>query len=81
MISLSLRHGSPIQYVVEQLQRDKDADMFAFSRCIARVLKKYIPDGVASSTEKVCAECGAEGSLIYQEGCMLCTACGASKCG
>jgi ribonucleoside-diphosphate reductase alpha chain len=81
MISLTLRHGSPIQYVVEQLQRDKDADMFAFSRCIARVLKKYIPDGVESRSEKVCDDCGAEGSIRYQEGCMLCSSCGASKCG
>lgn len=81
MISLSLRHGSPIQYVVEQLQRDKDADMFAFSRCIARVLKKYIPDGVEARSEKICGDCGAEGSLRYQEGCVLCSSCGASKCG
>ena len=81
MISLTLRHGSPIQYVVEQLRRDKDADMFAFSRCIARVLKKYIPDGVESRSEKVCDDCGAEGSLRYQEGCVLCSSCGASKCG
>jgi len=81
MISLTLRHGSPIQYVVEQLQRDKDADMFAFSRCIARVLKKYIPDGAVSRSEKICGDCGAEGSLRYQEGCVLCSSCGASKCG
>lgn len=81
MISLSLRHGSPIQYVVEQLQRDKDADMFAFSKSIARVLKKYIPDGTLSKAEKVCQDCGAEGSVRYQEGCMLCSSCGASKCG
>jgi len=81
LISLSLRHGSPIQYVVEQLQRDKDADMFAFSKSIARVLKKYIPNGALSKIEKVCQECGTEGSVRYQEGCMLCTSCGASKCG
>ncbi len=43
-ISLSLRHGAPIQYVVEQLQKDKEADMFSFSKVIARCLKKYIPD-------------------------------------
>jgi len=80
MISLSLRHGSPIQYVVEQLRRDKDADMFAFSKCIARVLKKYIPDGTKPTTRS-CPECGAEGSLAYMEGCETCTACGYSKCG
>jgi ribonucleoside-diphosphate reductase alpha chain len=81
MISLSLRHGSPIQYIVEQLQRDKDADMFAFSKCIARVLKKYIPDGTPSTAERVCPDCGAEGNFIYEEGCSKCLSCGASKCG
>lgn len=81
MISLSLRHGSPIQYIVEQLQRDKDADMFAFSKSIARVLKKYIPDGTPSNAEKVCPECKAENSFIYEEGCSKCLSCGASKCG
>lgn len=81
MISLSLRHGTPVQYVVEQLSRDKDADMFAFSRCMARNLKKYIPDGATSSTEKTCGKCGADGALRYQEGCAICSSCGYSKCG
>lgn len=80
MISLSLRHGSPIQFVVEQLQRDKDADLFDFGRCIARVLKKYIPDGAAPKAQKVCPECGEEANLRYESGCVTCHSCGASKC-
>jgi ribonucleoside-diphosphate reductase alpha chain len=80
MISLGLRHGANIQYVVEQLQKDKDSDMFSFARCIARILKNYIPDG-QHATEKTCPECGAEGGLIYVEGCVTCTVCGYAKCG
>ena len=79
MISLGLRHGANIQYVVEQLQKDKDSDMFSFARCIARILKNYIPDG-QEATEKTCTDCGAEG-LVYVEGCVTCTACGYAKCG
>jgi len=78
-ISLALRHGAPIQYVVEQLLKDKEADLFSFSKVMARVLKTYISDGTRAS-EKRCESCGAEGSLAYQEGCVLCTACGSSKC-
>ena len=78
-ISLALRHGAPIQYVVEQLQKDTEMDMFSFSKVIARVLKTYISDGTASG-KSVCENCGAEGSLVYQEGCVTCTACGSSKC-
>ena len=79
-ISLALRHGVPIQYIVEQLQKDKDHDLFSFARVIARVLKKYIEDG-AKPAKKVCENCGAEGTLIYQEGCVTCTSCGFGKCG
>jgi ribonucleoside-diphosphate reductase alpha chain len=79
MISLGLRHGANIQYVVEQLQKDRDSDMFSFAKCVSRVLKSYIPDGQCA-TEKTCTECGHDG-LIYVEGCVTCTVCGYAKCG
>ena len=79
-ISLALRHGAPIQYVVEQLQKDVEMDMFSFSKVIARVLKNYIKDGTVPG-KATCENCGAEGSLTYQEGCVMCTACGHGKCG
>ena len=78
-ISLALRHGAPIQYVVEQLQKDTEMDMFSFSKVIARVLKTYITDGTRPS-KTVCGNCGAEDTLMYQEGCVTCTSCGSSKC-
>ena len=78
-ISLALRHGAPIQYIVEQLQKDREMDMFSFSKVIARVLKSYITDGTRPS-KAVCENCGAEDTLMYQEGCVTCTACGSSKC-
>ncbi len=81
ILSLSLRHGSPIQYVVEQLQKDdKNSDMYSFSKVMARVLKHYIKDG-SKSTDKKCSSCGATDSLIYKEGCVTCSSCGFSKCG
>tara|TARA_B100000700_G_scaffold331830_1_gene470123 strand:+ start:56389 stop:58902 length:2514 start_codon:yes stop_codon:yes gene_type:complete len=79
-ISLALRHGAPVQYLVEQIQKDKEADMFSFSKVIARCLKKYIADGTKASVN-TCTNCGAEGTIIYQEGCQTCTACGFGACG
>lgn len=80
MISLSLRHGAPIQFLVEQLTRDKETSMWDFQKVVARVLKKFIVDGTTTS-EKVCPDCGEEDSLRYQEGCLSCLSCGMSKCG
>lgn len=78
MISMSMRHGVQIHYIVEQLLKDKDSDMFSFSRVVSRVLKKYIADGATASGS--CYECGSS-QLIYQGGCESCQDCGYSKCG
>lgn len=78
-ISLALRHGAPVQYVVEQLQKDKHSDMTSFSKVMARVLKSYIQDGTQSS-DKTCPTCSKENSLVYQDGCVVCMSCGFSKC-
>ena len=79
-ISLALRHGTPVQYVVEQLQKDKHSDITSFSKVIARVLKNYIADGTKSTARTKCPSCDKEGSFAYQEGCLLCKNCGYSKC-
>ena len=79
LLSLSLRHGAHISYVVEQLQKDLDSDMFSFARCIARVLKTYVPDGTKVRSQKTCNDCGST-ELIYQDGCVSCSTCGWSKC-
>ena len=79
-ISLALRHGVPVQYLVEQMQKDKESDLFSFSKVVARCLKNYITDGTKASVT-VCTNCGSEGTIIYQEGCQTCTACGHGACG
>lgn len=81
-LSLSLRHGIPVQYIVEQLRKDKHSDITSFSTVIARVLSKnYIPDGTkANSAEKKCTQCESS-NLSYQQGCVTCLNCGNSKCG
>lgn len=79
MISLSLRHGANIKFVVEQMQKDQDTDFTSFNKVLSRVLKKYISDGEVAS-DKTCPSCDADG-LIYQDGCVTCTQCGYAKCG
>lgn len=80
-VSLALRHGVPIQYLVEQIEKgaDKDNEMFTLAKGLMRVLKNYIKDGT-KPTAKKCPECGSK-DLAYQEGCLTCKSCGYSKCG
>lgn len=79
MISLSLRHGANVKFIVEQMQKDQDTDFTSFNKVLSRVLKKYITDGEKAS-DKQCPSCDADG-LIYQDGCVTCTQCGYAKCG
>lgn len=80
-ISLALRHGTDVRFVVEQIQKgaEKEDDLFSFSKAVSRVLKHYIQDGTIIADKK-CLDCGAA-DLVYQEGCMMCKSCGSSKCG
>lgn len=81
LLSLSLRHGASANYIVEQLLKgDKDADLFSFAKVISRVFKQYISDGTKPGGESDCKDCGAPDGLIYVEGCVTCSSCGASKC-
>lgn len=74
-ISMSLRHGTPLQFIVEQLS--KNNNFIGFERSVARVLKKYIKDGEIVLSSQQCPECGEK--LKYIEGCVSCS-CGWSKC-
>jgi ribonucleoside-diphosphate reductase alpha chain len=78
LISLSLRHGTPVNFIVEQLSKDEHSDITSFSKVIARVLKSYIKDGTKSKV--ACASCG-QYNVIFAGGCNNCLDCGYSKCG
>jgi ribonucleoside-diphosphate reductase alpha chain len=76
LVSASLRHGVPLSFIVEQLQKSTD-DMFSMTAAASRVLKKYIKDGVKAIGQS-CPACESI-DLIYAEGCVSCK-CGWSKC-
>lgn len=81
LISGVLRYGMPIDQVlklVSSLELDS-ANINTWKNGVERALKKYMPNGAKANGQQ-CPNCGAE-ALIYQEGCLICTACGTSKCG
>ena len=82
LISGVLRHGMPIVDVINLingLQLDSEA-INTWKNGVERSLKRYIPDGTKDETGKKCPKCQSD-DLIYQEGCLVCTNCGYSKCG
>lgn len=81
LISGVIRYRMPIENVIKlvsQLQLDSE-NINTWKNGVERALKKYVTDGTAVKG-KICPNCGNE-TLIYQEGCLICTSCGASRCG
>ncbi len=81
LISGTLRHGMPIENVVELINRlELDSESInTWKAGVARALKRYIPDGTEADGQK-CSNCGSD-QVVYQEGCLICKNCGNSKCG
>ena len=82
LISSVLRHEMSLEKVVnliDSLNFDSE-NINSWKSGVKRALKKYIPNGVSAGKGHKCPECGEE-SLIYQEGCLICTNCGSSRCG
>ena len=76
LASTSLRHGVPIHFIVDQLQKASE-DITSLGAAAARTLKKYIKNGEVVKGQ-VCPSCG--NGLVYLEGCVSCTTCGHSRC-
>lgn len=81
LISGVLRYGMPIDQVlklVSTLELDSQS-INTWKMGVERALKKYLPNGTQANGQR-CPNCGQE-TLVYQEGCLICTSCGTSKCG
>lgn len=81
LISGVLRYRMPIDHVIKlvgSLQL-KNESINTWKNGVERALKKYVIDGTEAKG-LICPVCGQE-SLVYQEGCLICKSCGASRCG
>ena len=81
LISGVLRWRMPIDRViklVDSLQLESE-NINTWKVGVVRALKKYVTDGTAAQGV-TCPNCGKE-TLVYQEGCLICKSCGASRCG
>ncbi len=81
LISGVLRYRMPLDHVIKlvsSLQLESES-INTWKNGVERALKKYITDGTEAKGQK-CPNCGHE-TLVYQEGCLICKHCGASRCG
>lgn len=80
LISGVLRYGMPIDQVIKLvsgLELDNET-INTWKNGVERALKKYLPNETEAKGQK-CPVCGQE-TLVYEEGCLKCRNCGASKC-
>jgi len=81
LISGVLRYGMPIDQVIKLvsgLELDSET-INTWKNGVERALKRYLPNETEAKGQK-CPVCGVE-SLVFEEGCLKCRNCGASKCG
>ncbi len=81
LISGVLRYGMPIDQVlklVSGLELDNET-INTWKNGVERALKRFLPNETEAKGE-TCPVCNNE-TLVYQEGCLTCRNCGASKCG
>ncbi|MCQ2113022.1 MAG: adenosylcobalamin-dependent ribonucleoside-diphosphate reductase [Bacteroidaceae bacterium] len=81
LISGVLRYRMPLTNAIKlvaSLQLESES-INTWKNGVERALKKYVQDGEKATGQK-CPNCGQE-TLVYQEGCLICTNCGHSRCG
>ena len=81
LISGVLRYRMPIEHVIKLVSslQLKSESINTWKNGVERALKKYVTDGTVAKGQ-TCPVCGQE-TLVYQEGCLICKSCGASRCG
>lgn len=71
-ISMALRHGVDMKYIVEQLNKS-EGTIISFSKAISRTLIKYSKD--PKLEDKKCPNCGDPEGLYREGGCIRCASC------
>jgi ribonucleoside-diphosphate reductase alpha chain len=80
-ISLSLRTGADMKFVVHSLNKSKGT-IVSFAKAISRTLTRYVDftEDDYSKMDKKCPSCEDPDGLKYDNGCVSCKSCGHSKC-
>ena len=81
LISGVLRYRMPLEHVIKLVARYSwKAKVSTLGKTVMERALKEIHHGRTEAKGMKCPNCGHE-SLVYQEGCLICKHCGASRCG
>ena len=79
MISMALRHRTPMKFVIKTLNKMQPI-AGSFTHRLIKILSHYISEDDSKEIYgDTCPECG--GKLRHENGCVTCISCGWSKCG
>lgn len=76
MLSLSIRHGVPLEFIADQLKK-ANGNITDFSAVVSRVLSSYAKSMNLLKGDE-CPVCGE--IMVREESCMKCFSCNYSKC-
>ena len=89
LISLALRSGVKVEYIVKQLMGIRCPSpvwhngqlVVSCSDAIAKVINNYAKTGIAPALAEMgaCPECGS--AIEHEGGCIVCRSCGFTRCG
>ncbi len=89
LISLALRSGVKVEYIVKQLMGIRCPSpvwhngqlVVSCSDAIAKVINNYAKTGITSALSEMgaCPECGS--AIEHEGGCIVCRSCGFTRCG
>lgn len=77
LISTSLRHGTPIDFIVQQMKKSHGT-IVSFGKALSRVLYRYVK--MQDIKMGSCPSCESS-NYAFVEGCTKCNDCGYSGCG
>ena len=77
LISGLMANRTPISRIIKILDKTKPI-AGSFTNRLIKILNHYIDEQDTIITNEVCSECGGE--LKRENGCVVCSECGASKC-
>lgn len=75
LISMALRHGTPLEFVIKTINKTQPL-YGTFTKRLIKILSTFVENGTSAGVK--CTECGDD--YVFENGCYICKSCGNTKC-